>query len=235
MYMGIRETAQQPCVRVQSMYTCISILAMVKLEEVSKDFFKKSPSPPRYFGGDSRNNSDISKKFKTMAKKNIATEIQEMVAAGDATVVADNKFSGADGAPLKVRSMESTNDPLEVGDEITIPTDYKVIAVKIGEGSYPCTVAEVKGADGSERNMRFFPNSLAKNITPIDAEGRRMPKVKTTGAVASWYSQKDTVDEAMKELAGKTLVVAAKTVYSIRDYNTKEIRQTGIYQYEWKA
>ena len=170
-----------------------------------------------------------------MAKKNIATEIQEMVAAGDATVVADNKFSGADGAPLRVRSMESTNDPLEVGDEITIPTDYKVIAVKIGEGSYPCTVAEVKGADGSERNMRFFPNSLAKNITPIDAEGRRMPKVKTTGAVASWYSQKDTVDEAMKELAGKTLVVAAKTVYSIRDYNTKEIRQTGIYQYEWKA
>ena len=175
------------------------------------------------------------KKFKTMAKKNIATEIQEMVAAGDATVVADNKFSGADGAPLKVRNMESTNDPLEVGDEITIPTDYKVIAVKIGEGSYPCTVAEVKSADGSERNMRFFPNSLAKNITPIDAEGRRMPKVKTTGAVASWYSQKDTVDEAMKELAGKTLVVAAKTVYSVRDYNTKEIRQTGIYQYEWKA
>ena len=208
---------------------------MVKPEKVSKDFLKKSPSPPRYFGGDSRNNSDIQKKFKTMAKKNIATEILEMIAAGDATVVAGNKFSGADGAPLKVRSMESTNDPLEVGDEITIPTDYKVIAVKIGEGSYPCTVAEVKGADGSERNMRFFPNSLAKNITPIDAEGRRMPKVKTTGAVASWYSQKDTVDEAMKELAGKTLVVAAKTVYSVRDYNTKEIRQTGIYQYEWKA
>lgn len=170
-----------------------------------------------------------------MAKKNIATEIQEMVAAGDATIVADNKFSGADGAPLKVRNMESTNDPLEVGDEITIPADYKVIAVKIGEGLYPCTIAEVKSADGSERNMRFFPNSLAKNITPIDAEGRRMPKVKTAGAVASWFSQKDTVDEAMKELAGKTFVVAAKTVYSVRDYNTKEIRQTGIYQYEWKA
>lgn len=28
-----------------------------------KTFFKKSPSPPRYFGGDSRNNSDILKKF----------------------------------------------------------------------------------------------------------------------------------------------------------------------------
>ena len=235
MYMGIRETAQQPCVRVQSMYTCISILAMVKLEEVSKDFLKNHLAHRGISGVTVGIIATFQKKFKTMAKKNIATEIQEMVAAGDATGVADDKFSGADGAPLKVRSMESTNDPLEVGDEITIPTDYKVIAVKIGEGSYPCTVAEVKSADGSERNMRFFPNSLAKNITPIDAEGRRMPKVKTTGAVASWYSQKDTVDEAMKELAGKTLVVAAKTVYSIRDYNTKEIRQTGIYQYEWKA
>lgn len=233
MYMGIRETAQQPCVRVQSMYTCISILASQK--KSVKTFLKNHLAHRGISGVTVGIIATFQKKFKTMAKKNIATEIQEMVAAGDATVVADNKFSGADGAPLKVRSMESTNDPLEVGDEITIPTDYKVIAVKIGEGSYPCTVAEVKGADGSERNMRFFPNSLAKNITPIDAEGRRMPKVKTTGAVASWYSQKDTVDEAMKELAGKTLVVAAKTVYSVRDYATKELRQTGIYQYEWKA
>lgn len=170
-----------------------------------------------------------------MAKKNIATEIQELVAAGEATVVADNKFVGSDGAPAKVRSMESTNDPLEVGDEITIPEDYQVIAVKIGEGNYPCVMAEVKSADGSERNMRFFPNSLAKNITPVDGEGRRMPKVKTTGTVASWYAGQDTVDNAMQGLKGKTLVVKGKTVHSYRDYNTKEIRQTGIYQYDWKA
>lgn len=170
-----------------------------------------------------------------MAKKNIANEIQDLVAAGEAVVVADNKFTGADGAPVKVRSMESTNDPLEVGDEITIPQDYKVIAVKIGEGSYPCTIAEVKSADGSERNMRFFPNSLAKNITPIDAEGRRMPKVKTTGNVASWYAGQDTVDNAMKELAGKTIVVSAKETYTIKDYTTKENRTTSVFAYDWKA
>ena len=61
-------------------------------------------------------------------KKNIATEIQEMVAAGDATIVADNKFVDANGNPAKVRNMDSINDPLEIGDEITIPQDYKVIA-----------------------------------------------------------------------------------------------------------
>lgn len=169
-----------------------------------------------------------------MAKKNISVEIEELVAAGEATVVADNKFVGADGTALKVRSMESTNDPLEIGDEITIPQDFKVIAVKIGEGSYPCTVAEVKSADGSERNMRFFPNSLAKNITPIDAEGRRMPKVKTTGAVASWYAQQDTVDNAMKELAGKTIVVSGKETYTVKDYTTKENRNTSVFSYDWK-
>lgn len=169
-----------------------------------------------------------------MAKKNVAVEIQDLVAAGEAIVVADNKFTDANGNPVKVRNMESTNDPLEIGDEITIPADYQVISVKIGEGSYPCTMAEVKAADGSERNMRFFPNSLAKNITPIDAEGRRMPKVKTTGTVATWYAGQDTVDNAMKELAGKTIKVVGKETYTIKDYTTKENRTTSVYSYDWK-
>lgn len=170
-----------------------------------------------------------------MAKKNVATEIQDMIAAGEAVAVENNKFVDANGNPAKVRSMESTNDPLEVGDEITIPADYKVIGVKIGEGTYPCTVAEVKSADGSERNMRFFPNSLAKNITPIDGEGRRMPKVKTTGTVASWYAGKNTIDEAMAELAGKTIKVVGKETYTIKDYTTKENRTTSVFSYDWKA
>lgn len=172
-----------------------------------------------------------------MAKKSIEAEVQEMIAGG-AVVVADNKFTSTDGSPLKVRNMESTNDPLEVGDEITIPADYKVLMVKFTDAedapAYPCTVASVKSTDGSERNMRFFPNSLAKNINPVDAEGRRMGKVKTAGTVAKWYSTLELVDDAMKELAGKTIVVTAATNYSYRDYTTKEIRQTNIYQYDWK-
>lgn len=170
-----------------------------------------------------------------MAKKNIAAEIQELVNAGEATIVADNKFVDANGNPAKVRSMESTNDPLEAGDEITIPTDYQVINVKIGEGSYPCIMAEVKAADGSERNMRFFPNSLAKNITPVDNNGKRMPKVKTAGEVAQWYQTQESVDAAMNALKGKTIVVKDVQTYSVKDYQTKEIRNTRICEYGWKA
>lgn len=169
-----------------------------------------------------------------MAKKTVANEIQEMIAAG-AVAVENNKFSNADGTPMKVRSMESTNDPLEIGDEITIPTDYKVLGVDINGTKYPCTIAEVKAADGSERNMRFFPNSLAKNITPIDAEGRRMPKVKTTGEVASWYQEQEDVDHAMASLAGKTIVVKDAKQYTIKDYTSGENRNTRIYEYGWKA
>lgn len=170
-----------------------------------------------------------------MAKKNVAVEIEELVNAGEATIVADNKFTDANGAPVRVRSMESLNDPLEVGDEITIPTDYKVIAVKVGEGTYPCTIAEVKSLDGSERNMRFFPNSLAKNITPIDDQGKRMAKVKTTGEVAQWYQAQETVDKAMDGLKGKTIVVKAATPYTIKNYQTKQNQNTRIYEYAWKA
>lgn len=169
-----------------------------------------------------------------MAKLTIAQEIQEMINGG-ATAVEGNKFMDADGNALKVRNMDSTNDPLEIGDEITIPTDYKVVLTPIGESKYPCTIAEVKAADGSERNMRFFPNSLAKNVIPLDAEGKRMPKVKTTGAVAAWYAEQDTVDAAMAHLAGKTIVVTGKQTYSVKQYNSDEVRNTSVYTYEWKA
>ena len=63
-----------------------------------------------------------------MAKKNLATEIAEAIAAG-AVAQPDNKFVDANGQPIKVRSMESTYDPLEVGHVLTIPTDYKVLLV----------------------------------------------------------------------------------------------------------
>ena len=42
-----------------------------------------------------------------MAKKNLATEIAEAIAAG-AVAQPDNKFVDANGQPIKVRSMEST-------------------------------------------------------------------------------------------------------------------------------
>ena len=167
-------------------------------------------------------------------KKTIAAEIEEMVAAGAQKVV-DNKFTDANGNALKVRNMDLSNDPLEIGDEITIPADYQVIKVDINGNMYPCLIAEVKSADGGERNMRFFPNSLAKTVYPLTAEGTRGPKVKTTGDVARWYAGFESVDEALKEIAGKKVIkVTGKTGYKYRDYTTKEERSTNVYEYSWK-
>lgn len=165
---------------------------------------------------------------------NVEEVIAEQVNDG-AVLSVDNKFTNADGTQTKVRSMESTNDPLEEGDIIEIPKAYKVLQVKFSDAAdavaYPCTIVTVKSLDGSERAMRFFPNSLAKNITPI-VDGKRQAKVKTTGTAAAKYQEFATVDEAMGYFAGKSLKVTKVTPFQVRDYTTKEIRDTRICQYD---
>lgn len=169
-----------------------------------------------------------------MAKVTIADEIATMIQAG-ATLAADNKFTDTEGNALRVRSMESMNDPLEVGDEITIPEDYKVLLVDVAGTPRPCTIVDVKSTDGSERHMQFFPNSLAKSVNPLDESDRRMPKVKTTGTVATWYASQTDVNEAMQYLKGKTIVVKDKATYrAVRNFTTKEIGNTSILQYDFK-
>lgn len=172
-----------------------------------------------------------------MAKKTIANEIAAAIQAG-ATVVADNKFTNPDGTPLKVRSMESTYDPLEVGDVLTIPTDYTVLAVKFSDAedakAYPCIYVEVKSADGSERNFRFFPNSLCKSVTPI-VEGKRGPKVKTKGTASELYRTVENVDDGLALLKGKRIRVSSAEIITVRDFNTQELRDTHIYTYDLEA
>lgn len=170
-----------------------------------------------------------------MAKKNINAEIEILLNNGDATLATDNKFVDSNGNKLGVRSMDSINDPLEIGDEITIPADYKVLTTKINENTACFTMAEVKGADGQERIMRFFPNSLAKVAFPLDAEGKRMPKVKTAGSVAQWYQEQEDVDSAIAALVGKTIKVTGKTTYTVHNRFTNEDGPTNIFTYEWKA
>ena len=172
-----------------------------------------------------------------MAKLTIAQEIAAAITAG-AVAQPDNKFLDKDGNPLKVRSMESTYDPLQVGDLLTIPTDFTVLLVKFSDAAdaqaYPCIYCTVKSTDGSERNFRFFPNSLVKTIIPI-VDGKRGAKVKTKGTATDLYHSFTTVDEAIAALKGKTIRVASEEVHTVRDYQTKELRDTHIYTYDLVA
>lgn len=164
-----------------------------------------------------------------MARKIIAEEWRVI---DDAIALADNKFIGTDGNPLRIRCVTAIYDNnYDIGDEIEIPKTYTVYYDKI-KGAF--LIANVKSKDGKERKVRFFPNSLANSITPIDENGRRMPKIGTTGPVAEWYLEQGTIDNAMKVLAGKSIIVVDKKVHTIKDYSTKELRTIGNYTYDWK-
>lgn len=171
-----------------------------------------------------------------MAKK-INVEIEEAIAGG-ATVVEGNQFVDGEGKPLRIRSMENTNDPLEVGDVITIPEEYKVLSIPVGE-THACFIfASCVSADGTERNVRFFPNCLAKIYFPVDENKRRMPKVKTGGAVARWWAEQlaagKDVNGAMQALKGRKIQVTAKDSYTVFKFqSTTETQGTNAYTYDW--
>lgn len=168
-----------------------------------------------------------------MAKKNLAGAIAEAIANG-AQPQAENKFINSKGEPIKVRQMESDYDPLEVGDVLHIPENYQVILVKFNEEdeeSHPCIFVECTRADGSPRILRWFPNSLCKSINPI-VDGKRGPRVKTTGTATDLYRTVDTVDEGLALLKGKDIKVTASAVYTHKTRFTNGEQDTHIYQYD---
>lgn len=150
---------------------------------------------------------------------------------GTVTAVEGNKFNKA------VRNMDA-GDPLSVGDVITIPTEFKVLQVNLTPDANTPTMAlfimvEVKNEDtGAERNMRFFPNQLAKVAFPVDADGKRLPKVKTTGSATKEYTSYATIDEAMEALKGKQIKVTKDDVYQTLRFGDNAIVNTHIYNYD---
>lgn len=150
---------------------------------------------------------------------------------GKVTVVEDNKFNKA------VRNMDA-GDPLSVDDVITIPTEFKVLQVNLTPDAKTPTMAlfimvEVKNeVTGAERNMRFFPNQLAKIVFPVDADGKRLPKVKTTGTATKEYTSYATIDDAMEALKGKQIKVTKDDVYQTLRFGDNAIVNTHIYNYD---
>lgn len=172
-----------------------------------------------------------------MAKKLIADAIAEMIAKG-AFRVESKKFTAADGTPLRVRSMDSDYDPLEVGDVLHIPQDFDVLEMKFNqddpdEKPHQFVVVEVTQQDGNTRHWRFFPNSLMKARRPF-VDGHYQKKVKSTGTAVDLALTVDTVNELMDLLRGKNILVADATLVTEKNYRTGEIRDTHIYKYDLK-
>jgi len=117
-----------------------------------------------------------------------------------------NAFKGA------VRSDELNT--LEKGDKFTIPNDYVILEQKVGNSgrSAQYIVVDVNGVP-----KNFYPSSLTKNRAIVDDNciptGER---AHTNGTCCEWFKKQVSVDKAMKEMKGKTLVITDITPYQTK-------------------
>ena len=164
--------------------------------------------------------------------KTIDMEISEMLASGKVQKVADNKFGKA------VRNVDQ--DPLGVDDVFVIPAQYQVLEAPLFAGAEPVKFIMVNVTNektGVSRNIRFFPNQLAKVAYPV-INGVTQPKVKTPGTAAKMYQGfadqgAEGMDNAMQALIGKKIKVTAKQSYTVYEFGTTTETTTNIYTYDF--
>lgn len=145
------------------------------------------------------------------------------------------KFLASDGTPMRVRSMDSDYDPLEVGDILNIPNDFQLLGMRFTdkEDEVPKSFffVEVTLKDGGSRPWRFFPNSLCKARRPYE-KGKVLAKVKTSGSASEEYRKHAFVDDAIDALKGKRILVADAQLVTVRERNG-EVKDTHIYKYDF--
>lgn len=164
--------------------------------------------------------------------RSVDQEILDLVRSGQATEVANNKFG------KRVRNVDQ--DPLDVGDQFTIPQNYKVLEAPLTTGGDPqkFILIPVKNKHtGVERNFRFFPNQLAKILYPV-VNGKIQSKVKTVGTAALEYQRfadegEDGMDLAVQALVGRPIEITAKMSYDTFAFRSTEIVPSSIFTYDF--
>lgn len=169
--------------------------------------------------------------------RSVDQEILDLVRSGQVTEVVDNKFG------KRVRNVDQ--DPLDVGDQFVIPVNYKVLEAPITTGGDPqrfILIPVTNKHTGVTRNVRFFPNQLAKVIYPI-VNGKRESKVKTKGTAALEYQKfadegDDGMDKAMQSLgakcaSGSKIEITAKVPYKTNAYQSTEEITTNLFTYDF--
>lgn len=167
----------------------------------------------------------------------INEEIQDLLQGGQVTERLGNKWGKA------VRNVDQ--DPLDVNDEFSIPETYKILETALSPGGDPQAFILIpvrNTVTGVERNMRFFPNQLAKVVYPI-VNGKRDGKVKTQGTAAQLYQTfavngNDGMDLAMAALSqecknGKKIRVTAKQTYRTTAYQSSQEVDTNVFTYDF--
>lgn len=132
----------------------------------------------------------------------LEVEIKRAEAAGDVEV---KGFSGA------VRSLENLG--LEVGDEWTFPTEYKVYEQKIGDSKAQYIFVDING-----NAKKFYPSTFTKSRTVYNEDKTSTGnRVHTLGTAADLFRSAGSINEAMKLLAGKKVKVTnVATIRTLR-------------------
>lgn len=166
--------------------------------------------------------------------RSVEQEIGDLLKSGQVTAVADNKFG------KRVRNVDQ--DPLDEGDQFVIPADYKVLQAPLTQGGDPqkfILIPVTNKNTGVTRNIRFFPNQLAKVVYPI-VNGKREAKVKTTGSAALEYQKfadqgDEGMDNAVKALVGRKIEITAKVPYKTNAFQSTEEITTNLFTYDFAA
>ena len=129
-------------------------------------------------------------------------ELEEQRSLANGGSVLAGGFTGA------VRSDEVVT--LEKGDKFTIPTDFKALDEPIAGSNRKAqfTIVNVQKANGTTMPAKVFPSYFSKSRMTYNAATKQQEKVmKAKGTAVDEYRKHAKVQDAMKAVAGREIIV----------------------------
>lgn len=125
---------------------------------------------------------------------------------------------------------------IQEGDVFTFPTKMKVYEEPIANSNnvVQFTLVTLENGDVAP----FYPSALTKSRTVVDEVGNSRGRIYATGTMVDAYKQYGTVDEGMKQFAGKTAKLTSYKQYQVRPIGNqrpiegKSYVETGIGQWD---
>lgn len=134
------------------------------------------------------------------------------------------------------KAVRTIGERFAVGDTFTIPNEFMVYTMQIGDNEVEYMPIEVRNSKGNKRFMNLFPSVLWKYAFEVDKDGNRrgMRPIVTEGSVYDAIKSFPTVDSRMDALRGSTIKVTnVKDVRTLRFGTTDKTIITSIYRYDF--
>lgn len=134
------------------------------------------------------------------------------------------------------KTVRTGGERFAVGDMFTIPNEFSVLTMTIGDNNIEYMPIRVKDSNGNERYANLFPSMLWKFAFEVDENGNRMntSPVVTSGSVYNIIKNYPTLNSRLEQLKGYTIKVTnVKDVRTLRFGTTNETYITPIYTFDF--